>query len=153
MKTIYFIRAANGTGPIKIGCTNDLQVRFGQLMRQLKQPICILAFASGDFRDEAALHRKFANLREHGEWFRPGQELLDYIHSTVDKRVLPATKEIAARHKIAERYFGGETLCEIGQSVGLSRERVRQLLRSQDGIPLSVKRERANRKLDEMSAA
>jgi hypothetical protein len=76
MKT-YFIQGAS-TGLIKIGKTagsvkkrcDDLQVGSPDNLRVLKS-------VKRDI--ERGLHKSFAYLRTHGEWFRPAPELLRFI--------------------------------------------------------------------------
>lgn len=70
---VYFIRQEN---LIKIGFSNDVARR-----RQTLGGGSVLATMPGDQFTERALHKKFNHLRAHGEWFRPGAELLDYIRS------------------------------------------------------------------------
>lgn len=40
----------------------------------------ILAMTPGSYGLERELHERFAALRQHGEWFEPGPELLAYIN-------------------------------------------------------------------------
>lgn len=77
-KMIYFIQANDG-GPIKVGYAVDPQKRLTEIQRMSPVPLRILATINGYRKDEALLHRRFASLRLHGEWFRPSQELLDII--------------------------------------------------------------------------
>ncbi|MGW5609790.1 hypothetical protein ACWEWI_27635 [Streptomyces sp. NPDC003753] len=60
--------------PIKIGTTTQLRKR----MRAI--PAVPLAVEPGDVVREAQLHRRFAELRQNGEWFRPAAELVVYIN-------------------------------------------------------------------------
>jgi len=66
---IYFIRAIDDTGPIKIGYALDPEERkkTGQCFSPalLKTPTVI----DGDRKREGAIHRHFRHLRQHGEWF------------------------------------------------------------------------------------
>jgi len=72
----YFMRAENGL--IKIGKSIDVKTRLSQLqtlspigIRLIDTPLCTAT--------EAELHHRFAHLRDHGEWFKPDKELLDFI--------------------------------------------------------------------------
>lgn len=76
---IYFIQSADGTGPIKIGFAVDPQKRIAEIQRMSPTRLRTLATIDGDRATESVLHRGFSHLRAYGEWFRPEQELLDFI--------------------------------------------------------------------------
>ena len=75
---VYFVQAAPG-GLIKIGTAIDLDDRLYTLRRMSPVPLDLLASGGGGRNREAELHRRFRHLREHGEWFRPGDELLTFV--------------------------------------------------------------------------
>lgn len=70
---IYFIRLGS---LVKIGFTTNLAQRLKHLPHEE-----VLAVRTGSMRDEKALHAQFAHLRQHGEWFRQGPDLLHHIES------------------------------------------------------------------------
>lgn len=73
----YFIQGEEG-GPIKIGFTkNRPSERLTEL--QIGSPVKLrfVGFMRG--RREPELHRQFAHLRLHGEWFDNETELCDFI--------------------------------------------------------------------------
>lgn len=72
---VYFIK--NG-GLIKIGTSVSLEER---VRHMALNKAAILATEPGGRDREQELHRRFARYRDHGEWFRPGRELLAYIGS------------------------------------------------------------------------
>jgi T5orf172 domain len=74
--TTYFIQGEK-TGLIKIGKSRDLPQRFKDLQAASPDILVVLKSHKGDV--ERTLHKAFASLRLHGEWFTPGQELLDFI--------------------------------------------------------------------------
>jgi hypothetical protein len=76
--TIYFIQLGS-SGPIKIGYASRLKARVAQLQTASHEPLTVLAAIPGGFGKERELHSQFANLRLHGEWFRPEPELLAHI--------------------------------------------------------------------------
>lgn len=77
---VYFIQAVHG-GPIKIGITaGDPVQRIREISRMSPYRLHALLTIPGDIRLEAELHKRFATLRQHGEWFSPAPELLDYIY-------------------------------------------------------------------------
>lgn len=70
---IYFIRLGS---LVKIGFTTNLAQRLKHLPFEE-----VLGVTTGSMRDEKALHARFAHLRQHGEWFRQGPDLLGHIES------------------------------------------------------------------------
>ena len=73
----YFIQSSCADGLIKIGRSTDVQSRMAALATGSAAPLRLLAVIHRDV--ESTLHRKFAHLRRHGEWFAPHQDLLDFI--------------------------------------------------------------------------
>ena len=76
---LYFIRAE--TGHIKIGVSTKPMKRLSGLQTASPIPLVLLGLVNcvDARKDEARLHEHFAHLRTLGEWFAPGQDLLDYI--------------------------------------------------------------------------
>lgn len=139
--SVYFLRREDGIGPIKIGCSSYPKVRAAQIASDLKAPVVILATAPGTFRDEARLHRQFAEWRLDGEWFAPSKDVLAALKYIRDHGKLPPVPEDDRDMAMAGRYLSGETLQQIANDYDITRERVRQLLRSM-GIPSLGYRER-----------
>jgi hypothetical protein len=77
---VYFIRMGD---LIKIGYTTNLQKRVSGLSLTMAH---VVATVFGGSALEEELHERFADLREHGEWFRAEPPLLDYIETTKGKR-------------------------------------------------------------------
>lgn len=75
---VYFVRAGEH---IKIGKTRQLYTRMLQLQRKVTVPIELLATVEGYTAKENELHARFADLREHGEWFRATPALEDFVAS------------------------------------------------------------------------
>jgi len=82
---IYFVRASNGKGPIKIGTTRRLTVRLKQLEAQYKKSFSVLAVTDGGQKQERQFHIRFAHLRINKfhlcEWFNPEPDLIEFITS------------------------------------------------------------------------
>lgn len=76
---VYFIRAQDGTGPIKIGCSRVPAGRLKDLMNWSPVPLALLHKMPGDAKLESALHNHFDRAHSHGEWFHPDPELLALI--------------------------------------------------------------------------
>lgn len=78
-KHVYFMKPVGMVGPIKIGCSSWPENRLKQL--GIWSPFeleVIFSFPAGH-TTERQLHRCFADLHSHGEWFRPGPRLLKAI--------------------------------------------------------------------------
>lgn len=150
MKRVYFIRRANGTGPIKIGCSSKPEERAKQLSSDMKEHLSVIASTPGTFSDERNLHLK---LDEHrladrspkgckrktpiggrSEWFAPTPEVLETLYYVIEHDRLPLAKEECREKVLAERYIAGATLQQIADEYGITRERVRQVLRKA-GVP------------------
>jgi hypothetical protein len=86
---VYFIKCLCSVGYIKIGFTTDVQARFSQLQTPMPYQLKLIRLIAGDQAAEKALHERFDDFRYRGEWFRPGQPILDYIEETIDHDVCP----------------------------------------------------------------
>jgi hypothetical protein len=82
---VYFMER---DGYVKIGMSKNVQQRLDQVSRGSAMmpgmtvgPVRLLAKIPGGREQEYALHRRFAALHVHGEWFRPGEALTGYIAS------------------------------------------------------------------------
>jgi Meiotically up-regulated gene 113 len=77
---VYFLQHETG-GLIKIGVSVHVPSRVASLNAQTHDPrYRVLAIIpGGGTLYERIFHDEFAHLREHGEWFRAEQDLLDFI--------------------------------------------------------------------------
>lgn len=130
---IYFIQKADGTGPIKIGTTKALEIRIKIFEAWCPDPMKLLHVAKGGFSEERALHIKLDKYRLHGEWFSPEPEVLSAIEEIKNGATILGKVADDRTAEMARLYRSGETLQQIGDKYGLTRERVRQIFRS-DGI-------------------
>lgn len=85
-RTVYYVRRADGL--IKIGVTGNLKARIRHL-RADHGPLELLATHDGGRKAEAAAHRRFAEHRVEGEWFAPGESLLEHL-AELDRRAAVA---------------------------------------------------------------
>lgn len=143
MRYVYFARIVGTAGPIKIGCSTAPRGRCRQLGFDLAEEIELLASVPGDHTLERNLHLKFAKHRAPGprrvgcvkpvggssEWFAPVPAILGLIETARNEGSITLPREDCRERIFADRYLAGETLKQIGDSCGLTRERVRQILR------------------------
>jgi hypothetical protein len=82
---VYFVEAMH-SGRIKIGVALDPIGRFKDLNRgQSPEPLRFLGCISGGYSLEAAIHRRFADSRVHGEWFLPTEPLQAYVRVALEE--------------------------------------------------------------------
>ena len=83
---IYFI---TDTKSIKIGYTKGkIEKRLQQLQTSCPEKLYILGWMEGNMDFEKKLHIKFnsSRIRYNGEWFKPTEDLLDYINTNNQKK-------------------------------------------------------------------
>ena len=73
----YFIEGI-GTGLVKIGRTTSLASRFHSLQYGSPTPLRLLG---ATHIPEARLHKRFASVRQHGEWFTFTDEIRNFIQA------------------------------------------------------------------------
>ena len=79
-RDVYFVQGVE-TKRIKIGVSSNVPNRVAQLVSS--EPLELLGvIKGGGVKLEGKLHKKFAELRVHKEWFEPGQELVKYIENS-----------------------------------------------------------------------
>lgn len=84
---VYFIQPQDG-GLIKIGwCAGKSKKRLGEIQTMSPVKLIVLGTVLGGFKKEKELHKEFASIRSHGEWFHPEKELLQYIETNARKGV------------------------------------------------------------------
>jgi hypothetical protein len=78
---VYFIQMVGSDSAIKIGYTSkDPEKRVRDLQVGNPFELKLLGTIKGDKETEIRLHFDFRHLNIRGEWFRPGLELVDFIH-------------------------------------------------------------------------
>lgn len=75
---VYFIRGKH-LGLIKIGYSKDPYQRLRELQQPNPDDLTLLAMRVGDVELEHALHARFADQRQRGEWFLPCPELMEEV--------------------------------------------------------------------------
>jgi hypothetical protein len=84
---VYFVKPVGMAGPIKIGFTASTKTRIQQMMSWSPFRLELMAFTPGTMDDEQELHQIFSDHRNHGEWFNPHPDLLDYIHRVIPEQM------------------------------------------------------------------
>lgn len=75
---IYFAQLP--TGAIKIGTSENVDARLGQLERHYRHPVALLHTIDGGRDIEREMHERFGHLRfGKTEQFRPGPDLMEFI--------------------------------------------------------------------------
>lgn len=72
---VYFIRRADGVGPVKIGCSQRPEDRLSSFLQWSPYPLAIVAKMLGDEGLERRFHALFRVQHSHREWFRPSPAL------------------------------------------------------------------------------
>lgn len=68
-KEVVYVLGTPGSNTVKIGRTTNLAKRVADIQRMSPVPLAVLWQTPGGHELETALHRHFACLRSHGEWF------------------------------------------------------------------------------------
>ena len=86
---VYFGKMSNGA--IKIGFTTNIEQRLSNLFYAVPGGVDLLASANATPHGEKWLHQKFKHLRISGEWFKPDDELLQFIEQvrSIGNRAMP----------------------------------------------------------------
>ncbi len=144
MKTreIYFLRA-KGMGGIKIGCSTDVSSRIVALQRHSIAPLYLMGKVPGTMAQESEIHALFHKQRMHGEWFKADRALSSFVRATLAAGIIilpsvpakkrwqrknPSEASLQRAREFGDLYKSGQTLQEIGDKNGISRERVRQII-------------------------
>jgi hypothetical protein len=73
----YFLKAGDA---VKIGTTERIFNRIAALQTGCPEKIECVCILKGSFDEEYALHRRFAHLRLHGEWFTWSKDISEFVH-------------------------------------------------------------------------
>jgi hypothetical protein len=86
---VYFARMTVGDFDlVKIGVTIDIKKRLKSLQTGCPGELEVIGKMRGGLKMEQHLHRKFGHLRYNREWFRPGQDLLDFIKGLPEQELI-----------------------------------------------------------------
>jgi hypothetical protein len=79
---IYFVQSPDN-GLIKIGTTLALRQRLLGLRSMCPVRLDLVWFYPGDKSEEQQLHGVFDDSRAHGEWFRPTEEVVEFLRELI----------------------------------------------------------------------
>jgi len=94
LREVYFVQAFE-LKLIKIGVTNDTHRRIVAMQTLSPDRLLVLGvqLCPNGGRLEERLHCRFAEFRQHGEWFSPAPKLLRYIEeNTIKLSDVPAAR-------------------------------------------------------------
>lgn len=114
---VYFIRRS-GDGAIKIGYSRDVARRIGALQTGCPDNLTLAGLMTGGTKaDEWNLQQRFRALSIHGEWFKPGPELLEYVgqhpapeyfnEDRLRAKIKRASRSFLTTGKMAEDRYSG----------------------------------------------
>ena len=93
LSVVYFLQGSSGL--IRIGTTSRLHRRIHEAMIGNDRPVVLVGALCGDGYLKREFHARFAEYRSHGEWFRPVNEVVDFIEENRDhtfREVFEATR-------------------------------------------------------------
>jgi hypothetical protein len=80
---VYFVKPVSFDGPIKIGISNNPELRISRMQDLSPFRLEIIGSVPGTWRDEQFLHKELAEYRSHGEWFEPSRKVIDKVKSVL----------------------------------------------------------------------
>lgn len=100
---VYFVRRADGEGPVKIGCSEYPETRVTTLAVWSPYPLAIVATLPGDEALERQFHTLFIEHWSHREWFHgvPAieQAIREINAGTFDLSALPQGKRLRSANR------------------------------------------------------
>jgi hypothetical protein len=120
---IYFIQSETGT--IKIGYSRSPKQRLNNLQGSNPEKLTLLGTIKGGRFKEAELHKRFSSIKLTGEWFRPDESLLSYIHSYKEELLEEKKPELPEELR--------HILIEVGKNIRLARLRRKMTIETMAG--------------------
>jgi hypothetical protein len=139
-KMVYFMRHVDDIGPIKIGCSSNVETRVKYLSRELKTPLKVLAVVDGGHALENWLHYCFGGSNVCLEWFEPEPRLLAMIDDILLGRFaepfgpfLKRNREALPKHNVSRKTLYGDipwhrlTRQQKAERDAITRHQVKQI--------------------------
>lgn len=137
---LYFMRATDETGPVKIGVSGNLDVRRQSLTKMVGKEMTVLAAVDAEPVDEAIVHRSFNHILFRGrmpfegrelfngrEWFEPAPELLDYISKVASTGTLPFDQQRPSNEIMSARKALKMTQARFAKALGMSQSAISKM--------------------------
>lgn len=115
---VYFMRQADGGGPVKIGCSVYPEGRLSAYMAWAPYPLVLAATTPGDEDLERRLHFRFWGQHSHREWFHQSADL-DALIADVNAGVFDGSKLVPGKRPSAI-YRSGESRAASSVSLRLT---------------------------------
>lgn len=98
---VYFVQTRPSedlAGPVRIGSTRNLQQHLQQLVDHNPFPLYLLGSMVSAEPEKAKhhIHEQFAAARSRGDWFRPTDELLQYVRTATQRPLTPPMPQVPA---------------------------------------------------------
>lgn len=137
-----FVYAIESGDVVKIGWSGNPERRFIKIAADCSRPCRLLGYIEGSRDDEAGIHVKFSNLRQHGEWFSASNELLQFVaHWPLPLRERKRRREytplIHGSASVADIIGLWPTISEFSRDIGLKRESHGTLMKYRGSIPVA----------------
>lgn len=137
---VVYVLGTPGSNTVKIGRTTNLAKRVAEIQRMSPVPLAALWHCPGGHELERRLHRHFADLRSHGEWFVFRRDAVQLIRWAVEdepwsrqKVSLKKAKKKAKRERLVP--IARVPLSESNPELdALINERVAQIARAVEEI-------------------
>lgn len=145
---VYFLRRADGEGPVKIGCSHWPVGRLATMMAWSPYPLALVATIPGDGKLELRFHALLGSAWSHGEWFHPTPAALGVL-----ERVAAGTFDLAELPAKGVRHSRPRTASDRKWTDGMKYEnRLRRLL-YRSGIHETRDVEAAAKTFDQLAGA
>ncbi|MEV4784047.1 GIY-YIG nuclease family protein [Streptomyces tuirus] len=113
---VVYVLGTPGNSTVKIGRTTNLAKRVAEIQRMSPVPLDVLWTHPGGHELETRLHRHFADLRSHGEWFAFRTDPVGLIRWAVEdepwlrpkvslKKVPPMKTPLALRNPLPQLIY------------------------------------------------
>lgn len=96
MQYVYFLQDPQGS--IKIGISHNVGKRISQLEQSLPYDLKLIGIMEGNLSLESTLHTKFESHRIKGEWFKPSDDILQFIKDNAKLETRPLNIAKAVEH-------------------------------------------------------
>jgi hypothetical protein len=111
---------------VKVGTTTQLAKRLRALQLSSPVPLEVLWSAPGDRGTEAALHQRFAHLREHGEWFDFGNDdPVGAVQAAMEAGLPEQRRATQSQKQVTAQPLFDHSLCECGHELSFHPGRPR----------------------------